>query len=84
MATVEFLIDSDRATVDLGPAVADTLTRLGVTSVAVYRNARAICLVLDGWAFAASSSPDAGRAIGFDVAARVLRPVMQTALRAES
>jgi hypothetical protein len=84
VATVAFLIDSDRATVDLGPAVTDTLTRLGVTSLAIYRDAATVCLVLDGWAFDASSSADAAHAIGFEPNTRVLRPVMQTALRADS
>ncbi len=83
MAAVAFLIDSDQASVDLGPAVAETLSRLGVTSLAIYRDAATVCLVLDGWAFDASSSSDAARAIGFEPETRVLRPVMHTALRAE-
>lgn len=84
MATVAFLIDAERASVDLGPSVADALSRLGVTSLALYRDADTVCLVLDGWAFDPSSSPDAALAIGFEPNTRLLRPVMQTALRATS
>lgn len=83
MATVAFLIDRRRTSVELGPGVADALSRLGVTSLALYRDADAVCLVLDGWAFDASSSSEAARAMGVDPGARVLRPVMQTALRAD-
>ena len=83
MATVAFLVELDRTMVDLGPTVANALSRLGVTHVAIYREADTVCLVLDGWAFDASSSTDAARAIGVDPEARVLHPVMQTALRAD-
>ena len=82
MATVAFLIDANPDRLDLGPAAAEALSRLGVTSLAVYRDGATVCLVLEGWAFDASSSADAAQAIGFSPSARVLRPVMQSALRA--
>ena len=81
MATVAFLIDAAHGDVDLGPAVADRLTGLGVTSLALYRDGEALCLVLEGWAFDPSSSSAAASAIGIEPAARTLRPVMQTELR---
>lgn len=83
MATVAFLIDEARGTVDLGPQVADRLAGMGVTSIALYRDGGTLCLVLDGWTFDASSSAAAASAIGVAPAARTLRPVMQTALRAD-
>lgn len=82
MATVAFLIDANPGRVDLGPSAAEALSRLGVTNLAVYRDGETVCLVLDGWAFDASASADAARAIGFAPTTRVLRPVMQSALRA--
>ena len=82
MATVAFLIDTANGDVDLGPAVADRLTGLGVTSLAIYRDRDTICVVIDGWAFDPSSTSAAASAIGVDPAARTLRPVMHTALRA--
>lgn len=82
MATVAFLVDANPGHVDLGPAAAEALSRLGVTNLAVYRDGESVCLVLEGWAFDASSSADAARAIGFAPTPRVLRPVMQSALRA--
>lgn len=82
MATVAFLIDAGADDVDLGPAVAERLASLGVTSVALFRDRETLCLVLEGWAFDPSSSESAASAIGIEPDARTLRPVMQTALRA--
>lgn len=81
MATVAFLIDAEPASVDLGPAVTDALARLGVTNLSLYRDRTTTCVVLDGWGFDGSSSAAAARAIGIDPA-RVLHPVLQSALRA--
>ncbi len=83
MATLAFLVDGD-VDVALGPTVADQLSRLGVTSVALFRDHDTVCLVLDGWAFDGAASSDAATAaIGGGAPLRTLRPVMQTALRAE-
>lgn len=84
MATVAFLVHGDAPEVALGPAVADQLARLGVTNVALFRDRETVCVVLEGWAFDASASTDAAAAaIGAGVEMQALRPVMQTALRAE-
>jgi hypothetical protein len=83
MATVAFLIDAAHGDMDLGPAVADRLTGLGITSLALYRDGDTLCLVLDGWAFDPSSSAAAASAIGIEPDARTLRPIMHTALRAD-
>lgn len=82
MATVAFLIDADPGGINLGPGAAEALSRLGVTNLAVYRDGETVCLVVEGWAFDPSSSADAAEAIGFAPTARLLRPVMQSALRA--
>lgn len=82
MATLAFLIEAGADDVDLGPAVAERLASLGVTSVALFRDRETLCLVLDGWAFDPSSSDTAIAAIGIEPDTRTLRPVMQTALRA--
>ena len=82
MAAVAFLIEAGADDVDLGPAVAERLAELGVTSVALFRERETLCLVLEGWAFDPSSSGAAASAIGIQAEARALRPVMQTALRA--
>ena len=44
MATVAFLVDVGADDVDLGPAVAERLASLGVTSVALYRDRETLCL----------------------------------------
>jgi hypothetical protein len=82
MAAVAFLIDAGRRDVDLGPAVADRLARLGITSLALYRDEETLCLVLEGWSFDPSSTASAASAIGLEPEVRLLRPVMETALRA--
>lgn len=82
MAAVAFLIDASQGDVDLGPAVADQLASLGITNLALYRDRQMLCLVLEGWSFDPSSSPAAASAIGVEPVARLLRPVMQAALRA--
>lgn len=81
MAAVAFLIDAARPDVDLGPAVAERLARLGVTTLALYRDRLTLCLVVEGWSFDASSANDAAVAIGVEGSARLLAPVMQTAIR---
>ena len=82
MARVAFLIEAGDGDVDLTAAVADRLARLGVTDLALYRDRQTLCVVLEGWAFDPSSSAAAASVIGANPPARMLRPVMQTALRA--
>lgn len=81
MATIAFLVDGEFPGFGMGPAVVDQLTRIGVSSVTVFRDGRTVCIVLDGWAFEPSAAEDAAQAFG---AARMhtLRPIMQTALAA--
>ena len=83
MATVAFLIDGDRESFELGPAVAERLATLGVTTLSLFRDRQTLCVVLEGWAFDPSSTASALSAIGLRPGARTLRPVMHTALRAD-
>jgi hypothetical protein len=82
VTTIAYLIDAAHGELDLGPAVADRLASLGVTSLVLYRDDQTLCVVLEGWAFDPSSSAAAASLIGAEPTARTLRPVMQTALRA--
>lgn len=82
MASVAFLIDTAPDEVSLGPHIASGLARLGVSSLTVYRDGRATCLVLEGWAFDPSSWGSAAAVIGIAPPARLLHPVMQSALGA--
>lgn len=82
MAAVAFLVHGDAAKVALGPDGAKDLARLGVTNVSLFRDAKTLCVVLEGWAFDASASGDAAAALGARAGTRTLRPVMQSALRA--
>lgn len=83
MANVAFLVDAADGDVELGSVVADRLASLGVTNLALYRDGDTLCLVLEGWAFDPSSSAAAASAIGLEPETRTLRPVMQSALRAQ-
>jgi len=81
MAMVAFLVEHDPE-VMLRPAVADRLSRLGVTSVSLLRDGDVVCVVLEGWAFDPVSSTEAAAvAIGADASSRIFRPVIQSALR---
>ncbi len=83
MTTVAFLVDGDDAEFAIGRAVAEQLARLGVTHVALFHERDTVCIVLEGWAFDASTSAGAAAAaLGGTATFRTLRPVMQTALRA--
>ena len=83
VAAVAFLIHGDAPDVALGPAVARQLARLGVTSVALFRDRETVCVVLEGWAFdALAATEQAVAAFGIGAGHQTLRPIMQTALGA--
>jgi hypothetical protein len=82
VTTVAYLVDGADDDLDLGPAVADRLAALGVTSLVLFRDGETLCVVLEGWAFDPSSASAAATAIGVETGARTLHPVMRTALRA--
>lgn len=69
----------------IGPQAASSLAGLGVTRVAVTRDADGLAVVLDGWSFDPDRSlPDAVAALGCSgTDCRALRPVAQVSLNGE-
>jgi hypothetical protein len=72
--------------VSVGPGVAQELAALGVTSVTVLRDEHTTAVALEGWAFDADRSAEAAtRVVAANPnAARVLRPVVESALHVTS
>lgn len=66
----------------LQPATMSELARLGVTSVAVLRDARTVGLVVEGWAFDPSRSAKAvvAAVAGRTADARTLHPLAEMAV----
>jgi hypothetical protein len=65
----------------LGPAEAEQLARLGVTSVAVLRDTSLAGLVLEGWAFDPQDAQRAAAAVtGARAGLRFLQPLVQMAV----
>jgi hypothetical protein len=67
----------------LKPGALEKLARLGVTSIALLRDASMAGLVLEGWTFDLCDAPQAARTVGHvrgDV--RVLQPLVQIAVSA--
>jgi hypothetical protein len=66
----------------LRPDHVDELARLGVTNVALLRDAHQVGVVLEGWSFdPARSSRAAAKAVGV-TEARTLHPILQMAVSA--
>lgn len=84
MGQVVLLLCDASATVDIGPDVAQRLADLGVTSLAVVRDAATTAIVVEGWAFDAEGSGEvaAHAIVGGLSAVRILRPVLDTAIHA--
>jgi hypothetical protein len=58
-----------------------SLSRLGVTNLAVVRDARTVGIVVEGWLFdPVRSAGAAAEAVGATSGARVLHPVLQLAV----
>jgi len=75
------LVANENPAAEVGPAVAQELAALGVTSLSLLRDDRTTAVALEGWAFdVASSAAEATSAIGGDTATRALQPVLQTLL----
>jgi hypothetical protein len=49
MAMLVVLLEADGGDVPLGSRAVDRLARLGVTNVALLRDERTVCTVLEGW-----------------------------------
>jgi hypothetical protein len=80
------LVANENPAADVGPAVAQELAALGVTSLSLLRDDQTTAVALEGWAFDADRSAEAAaRAVAADPAAvRVLRPIVESALHAAS
>jgi hypothetical protein len=80
------LVANENPAAEVGPAVAQELAALGVTSVSLLRDDQTTAVALEGWAFDADRSAEAAaRAVAADPAAvRVLRPIVESALHAAS
>ena len=69
------------AGIRIGPAEAAQLGALGVTSVTLLRDAQAVAVVLEGWAFSpARSARRAAAALGNAAECRVLQPTVDMAV----
>lgn len=76
------LVPASDAEPSLQPATMSELARLGVTSVAVLRDARTVGLVIEGWAFDPSRSAAAvvAAVAGRTSDARTLHPLVEMAV----
>jgi len=80
------LIANDHPATEVGPAVAQKLATLGVTSVSVLRDEQTTALALEGWAFDPDRSAEAAAGVvtADPAAVRILRPVVESAVHASS
>ncbi|MEX1072451.1 MAG: hypothetical protein WED86_02025 [Chloroflexota bacterium] len=66
------------AAVRIGSAEASLLARLGVSTIALLRDAESVGIVLDGWAFdPVQSARAAAAALGSESECRVLLPALE-------
>ena len=86
MGVLVLLVANENPAAEVGPAVAQELAALGVTSLSLLRDDQTTAVALEGWAFDADRSAEAAaRAVAVDLAAvRVLRPIVESALHAAS
>ena len=81
MAMMVVLLDDVDGEFCLREELVVSLARLGVTNVAVVRDARTVGVVLEGWLFdPVRSAGAAAEAVGATSGARVLHPVLQLAV----
>ena len=82
MATTVLLLADEGADVSVRADALARLAELGVTSLAVLREADAVAVVLEGWAFdPARSATSAARAFaGAGAAVRTFHPLMEMAV----
>jgi hypothetical protein len=81
VATAVVLLQASQEEPSLNPAAVTALARLGVTGIAVVRDARMLGLVLEGWAFDPRRSAEAVvEALGPRLRARTLYPLLDMAV----
>jgi hypothetical protein len=80
MASLMLLLDGDDD-VTVGRAAASGLARLGITSMSLYRDATALGVVVEGWAFPSAAGTEAARVlIPAGRRFRILPPVLELSL----
>ena len=84
MALLVVLAPTDGPGLDLRAETAETLARLGVTSLSLARDEEVTVAVLEGWAFDASCYDAALAAIGAGADARALQQVAHLAVSTAS
>lgn len=86
MGVLVLLVANENPAAEVGPAVAQELAALGVTSLSVLRDDRTTAVALEGWAFDADRSAEAAaHVVAADpTAVRVLRPIVESAVHAAS
>lgn len=84
MAMVMLVTDIGAGEPALGPSVAERLGNLGITRIALLRDASSIAIVLEGWAFDPSRADEAIRAVfpGRSSRLRTLHEVQQVGVSA--
>ena len=82
MAMLVVLLQAAEGDVLLGSLVVNSLAGLGVTSFALLRDERTICIVLEGWAFnpVGSASDVLSTMSAATRSAQLLQPAMQMAI----
>lgn len=80
MGTLVLLVANEDPAAEAGPAVAQRLAALGVTSLSVLRDEQSTALTLQGWGFDPSRSAEAAVAVltANRGGVRVLRPVLES------
>jgi hypothetical protein len=86
VSVLVLLVANENPAAEVGPAVAQELAALGITSLSLLRDDQTTAVALEGWAFDADRSAEAAaRAVAVDpTAVRVLRPIVESALHAAS
>jgi hypothetical protein len=86
LGTLVLLVANGHQAAEVGPAVAQELASLGVTSVTVLRDEQTTAVALEGWAFDAARSAEAvARVVAADPDdVRILHPVVESAVHAST
>ena len=80
MAQLVILVPAANRELSLSPGSVAALSRLGVTELSMARDRETVALILEGWAFDPSRSDTVLSALGADLDARALDPVVQMAV----
>lgn len=79
MAVAVLLLEGDARDIQVSPAIAPELGRLGVTHVRVVGDEGGYGLIVEGWSFDPSTADEVARLLGRR-SPRLLRPVLDVAI----